>query len=346
MQTFSIVPTTWRAWLGVCFRLTAFVFLPLGLILAYMLHVPGHSYRGKLAPLTSSEQALASQMFAHVMAVASTEHNTRHPDALERAAGYIESQLAGMNYPVALQQFDSIDTTMRAKVRNIEVEIKGSSKPQEIVIVGAHYDSAPGAPGANDNGSGTAMVLELARSLHTSAPQRTLRFVLFANEEPPYFGGSSMGSLKYANRSRSRGENIVAMLSLETIGYYDDAPNSQIYPSIFRPFFPNSGDFVGFVSDLHSRELMHRTITRFRATEPFPSEGVAAFAWIQGVDWSDHGSFWKNGYPAIMVTDTAIFRYPYYHTGSDTPDRLNYGRMAKVFNGVRAAVAELAGAAK
>jgi Zn-dependent M28 family amino/carboxypeptidase len=183
-----------------------------------MLDVPGRSYQGPLAALTVQEQALSVRLRSHVTAIASEEHNAKHPAALTRAARYIETQLADMGYAVGVQSFDGGD----AEVRNLEVEIKGTSAPQQIVVVGAHYDSAHGAPGANDNGSGTAMVLELARAFRKSAPHKTLRFVLFANEEPPYFGQKTMGSLVYANRSRQRQENIIAMLSLETIGYFDD----------------------------------------------------------------------------------------------------------------------------
>jgi Zn-dependent M28 family amino/carboxypeptidase len=184
-------------------------------------------------------------------------------------------------------------------------------------------------------------VLELARSFKDSHPDRTVRFVLFVNEEPPYFGSKTMGSMVYANRSHARGENIVAMLSLETIGHYDDAPDSQKYPSIFKPFFPNKGNFIGFVGDVKSRSLVHRTIKTFRSAEKFPSEGVATFPWIIGINWSDHEAFWKNDYRAWMITDTAPFRYPYYHSRGDTADRVNYQNMARVFQGVRAVVADL-----
>lgn len=319
-------------------RMIFLIIIPICCVLWYMISMPGHSYQGPLVPTTETEQVLANRMRDHVRAVASEEHNTLHPKALADAARYIEAQLKNMGYAVALQSYESGD----GQVRNVEVEIKGATKPQEIIIIGAHYDSARCAPGGNDNASGTAMVLELARSFKTSRPERTLRFVLFTNEEPPYFGSKAMGSFVYANRSRERGENIVAMLSMETIGYYDDAADSQKYPNIFKPFFPSSGNFIAFVGDVKSRALVHRTIATFRSAQNFPSEGIAAFAWIKGVDWSDHGAFWKNDYRALMVTDTAPFRYPFYHTPQDTPDRVNYRRMAKVFHGVHAAVADLA----
>jgi Zn-dependent M28 family amino/carboxypeptidase len=318
-------------------RMTFLIVIPVIFMLQYMIGMPGKSYHGPVAPLTSSQQTVADRMHIHVRVIASEEHNTRHLKALADAAKYIETQLAEMEYPVAVQAFESGE----GEVHNIEVEIKGRTMPEQIVVVGAHYDSARGAPGANDNASGTAMLLELARSLRGSHPKRTLRLVFFTNEEPPYFSTAAMGSLVYANRSKQRGENIVAMLSLETVGYYDDAVDSQKYPSIFKPFFPSAGNFVAFVGDLNSRGLVHNSIAAFRAAQQFPSEGIAAFPWIKGVDWSDHSSFWKNGYKALMITDTAVFRYPYYHSYQDTPDRLNYRQMAKVLAGVQSVVADL-----
>ena len=342
MRTARLFPTSRRGWFWLAMRMLCLVVLPIAWALWYMMAMPGRSYRGPQAPPTLPEQALAARLHSHVTAIASEEHNARHPAALARASQYIEAQLAAMGYAVGVQSFDGGD----AQVRNLEVEIRGTAAPQQIVIVGAHYDSAHGAPGANDNGSGTAMVLELARAFRKSAPQKTVRFVLFANEEPPYFGQKTMGSLVYAQRSRQRQENIIGMLSLETIGYYDDAPGSQKYPSIFRPFFPGTGNFIAFIGDFQSRDLVHRSITRFRAKQDFPSEGIATYPRIIGIDWSDHSAFWANGYRALMVTDTAIFRYPHYHTRHDTPDKLRYDRMARLFNGLHAVVGDLAGGAE
>jgi Zn-dependent M28 family amino/carboxypeptidase len=308
-------------------------------MLWYMIRMPGHSYRGPLPAMTAPQLALAAQLSAHVHAVAAEEHNTAHPQALNEVAGYIERQLAGMGYAVAVQAFPSGAQT----VRNLEVEIKGLGKPDEIVVIGAHYDSAHGSPGANDNGSGTAIVLELARSFKNSRPQRTLRFVLFTNEEPPHFSTATMGSRAYAGRARARGEHIAAMLSLETVGYYDDSAGSQKYPSVFKPFFPDTGNFIAFIGDLNSRDLVQRSIATFRSVPSVPSEGVATFSWIKGINWSDHMAFWENGYPALMITDTAIFRYPYYHSRLDTPDKLDYRRMAQLFSGVQAVITDLAG---
>ncbi|MFQ5960000.1 MAG: M28 family peptidase, partial [Candidatus Methylomirabilales bacterium] len=257
------------------------------------------------------------------------ERNIWHPEGLHASVDYIGKTLTGLGYEVARQEFK----VQGATVANLEVERTGTSLPQEIVIIGAHYDSVIGCPGANDNASGVAAVLEIARLLATAELSRTVRFVAFVNEEPPFFLTGDMGSRVYAARSRQRGEHVVAMLSLETIGYYSENRWSQRYPFPFSLFYPSTANFIGFVGNFSSRRLVRRAIGTFREQTPFPSEGLAAPEWVTGVGWSDHWSFWKEGYPAIMVTDTALFRYDYYHTPQDTPDKLDYPRMARVVTG-------------
>jgi Zn-dependent M28 family amino/carboxypeptidase len=214
--------------------------------------------------------------------------------------------------------------------------VGGTSRAAEIVVVGAHYDSVEGTRGANDNGSGVAALLAAARAFaqRSDRPARTLRFVAFANEEPPYFQGSGMGSLVYARACRARGDRVVAMVSLETIGFYTDMPDTQHYPPPLGIAYPSTGNFIGFVGNVASRALVRRAISAFRETTRFPSEGAALPEWMPGVGWSDHWSFWQAGYPAIMVTDTAPFRYPHYHDASDLPDKLSYDRMARVVDGI------------
>jgi len=306
-------------------------------LLWYMVKVPGASYSGALKPLTGEEQVIAGNLRRHVAAIASREHNFLKAAELEAAARYIEKALAGSGLTVAAQYFLSGP----AEVRNIEVEIRGGARASEIVLVGAHYDSAPGAPGANDNGSGVAAVIELARLFAAEKPARTLRLVAFVNEEPPFYHTDAMGSRHYARRSKERGENILAMLSLETIGYYSDWSGSQRYPFPLGFFYPSTGNFIAFVSNLTSRALLHETLASFRRHAGIPSEGVAAPAFIPGVDWSDHWSFWQEGWPALMVTDTAPYRYLHYHTGEDTPDKVDYERLARVVTGLHGMLREL-----
>jgi Zn-dependent M28 family amino/carboxypeptidase len=214
--------------------------------------------------------------------------------------------------------------------------------PREVILVGAHYDTAPGTPGANDNGSGVALLLEMGRLLKEARPARTLRLVAFANEEPPHFFTEDMGSRVHARRARGRGEDIVAMLSLETIGYYSDTPGTQAYPVPFGLLYPSAGNFLAVVGNLPSRPLVIAFLQAFMEATDLPVEGVATFELIPGINWSDHWSFWKEGYPALMLTDTAPFRYPQYHTAEDTPDRLTAPAFARAGHGIIRAVRRLA----
>jgi Zn-dependent M28 family amino/carboxypeptidase len=228
-------------------------------------------------------------------------------------------------------------------VANLEVELPGGAQRQEIVVIGGHYDSVPGCPGANDNATGVAAVLEMAHLLTGTPLPRTVRLVAFVNEEAPFFGTDAMGSRVYARRARARGERIVAMLSLETIGYYTDAADSQQYPAPFHLFYPRVGNFIGFVGDLASWRLVRRSIASFRRHTVFPSEGTAAPRWLTDIGRSDHWAFWQEGYPGVMITDTAPFRYTPYHTPGDTPEQIDYANLARVVAGLARVVTELAG---
>ncbi len=290
----------------------------------YMIVVPGESFRGGFAPLEAKEIALRTALQRHVETIASTEHNALTPALYEQAAAYIEQSLARAGYPVRSQPF----VWGGGVVRNLEVVIAGAKR--DAIVIGAHYDSVDGSPGANDNGSGVAAALELALAFNGWRPRHTIRIAFFANEEPPYFHSEAMGSKVYADQLAGAGEPVRAMFSLETIGYYSDRPGSQHYPFPLGLFYPGRGNFLAFVANLPSRALLHATIGAFRETARFPSEGIAAPAIIPGVDWSDQWSFWRHGVPALMLTDTAPYRYPHYHQESDTPDKLDYDRLARV----------------
>ena len=268
---------------------------------------------------------------AHVETLAGEigERNVWRPKALAAAEAYIRRTFEAQGFRVNVQEIDYEGR----RVANLEVERRGSTRPQEIIVVGAHYDSVRGSPGANDNGSGVAALLELARHFADRETARTVRFVAFVNEEPPFFHTDEMGSGYYARAARGRNDDIRAMFSLETIGYYRDEPNSQHYPALFSFFYPDRGNFLGFVANFRSRTLMQQAVAAFRAASDFPVEHIATFAAIPGIDWSDHYSFWRQNYPALMITDTALYRYPHYHSAHDTPDKLDYGRLARVTGG-------------
>jgi hypothetical protein len=314
--------------------------LLLGGAFQWMTTMPGTSSSGDLAPLTGLERELVGRLEAHVRALAGDigERNVFRPGRLEAAADYLERSLGALGLRVESQPFESRGVT----VRNLEVEQAGSSIADEIVIVGAHYDSVPGCPGANDNGSGVAAVIELSRLLARRDLPRTVRFLFFVNEEPPFFTTVDMGSLHYARRCREREEQIVAMFSLETMGCFSDEEGSQQYPFPFHFFYPSRGDFIAFVGNLGSQALVRRSVGSFRRQASIPAEGAAVPGWITGVGWSDHWSFWEEGYPGVMVTDTAPFRYPEYHSPLDTPGRVRYGPLARVVAGLEQVVVDLA----
>jgi len=304
-----------------------------------MIRMPGESFRGAMPVLSSDEMALSGEMRLSVEELADRigERNPGTYGGLVAAEEYLISSLRSAGLPVRRQSYD----VAGRRCENLEVEIAGSDRADEIVVVGAHYDSAPGTAGADDNASGVAATLALARRFAGTRPSRTLRLLFFVNEEPPYFQRPLMGSRVYAASSRSRGEHIVAMISLETIGLFSDVEGSQQYPFPFSLFYPSTGNFIGFVGNLDSRDLLHTAISAFRDSATIPSDGVAAPESISGIGWSDHWAFWQEDVPAIMITDTAPFRSPYYHTPEDTPEKIDYEKMARVVAGVRHVVERL-----
>jgi hypothetical protein len=255
----------------------------LALLWWFGIRMPGKNI-SKVAPLSPDEVILREELHADVQTLAGEigERNMWHYPQLNAAADFIENSFsrAGLH-----PRRDSYELHGQA-CHNIEAEIPGMHP--EIILIGAHYDSVFGSPGANDNGSGVAATLALARRFAGRKTENTLRFVAFVNEEPPYFLSGEMGSLVYARRCKERGDKISAMISLETIGYFSDAPNSQVYPSrALGAFYPKVGNFIGFVSNVHSRTLLRRAIALFREHAKIPSEGAALPWFIPGVSWSD-----------------------------------------------------------
>ncbi len=288
-------------------------------------------------PLNISEQRL--RMHVDALAGRIGERNVFRPGSLSAAADYIENEWHKQGHSVTRQRY----TVRGVDCDNLEIELPGTTEPKRILLAGAHYDTVPGSPGADDNGSGIATLLELGRALHGRGAAQTLRLVAFVNEEPPFFMSGEMGSDIYARAARARGDDIRIMLSLEMLGCFSDRPGSQRYPPLLRWFYPDRGDFIAFVSNLRSRRQLRQVVSAFRSRSQFPCERLAAFQAVPGVAWSDQISFWRVGYPALMVTDTAFYRYAYYHSPLDTPDRLDYARMAEVATGLAQALVALTG---
>jgi Zn-dependent M28 family amino/carboxypeptidase len=316
------------------------VALGVGLVwILRMTQMPLKSYSRPPDPMSIAQLELAGRLSDEVKYLSETigERNVWRAGSLGAAIDHLRANLQQAGYEVTEQTYRAENQ----EVSNLEVQIKGFENASATVVVGAHYDTVAGTVGADDNATGVAAVLELARQLRKSAPRKNIRLVIFVDEEPPFFQTRRMGSLVYAQQLERENVRVSAMISLEMLGYYSDAPGSQKYPALLSFFYPSRGNFIGFVGNSESRDLVRRSIRAFRESTNFPSEGIAAPADWPGIGWSDQWSFWEEKYPAIMITDTALFRYPYYHTALDTADRLDFDRMARVVEGVRRVVESL-----
>jgi hypothetical protein len=258
---------------------------------------------------------------------------TRH-QALQQAGEWIRQRWEAQGYRVAEQSL----VVDGKEVSNLEIEIPGRKVPAEIVIVSAQHDTLPGSPGANNNASGEAVLLELSRLLRGCAPDRTIRLVSFTTEEDPWFGTENMGSYHYACRSRDRREDIRAMLSLDSIGFYLHGPGTQRLPFPFSLFYPDRGDFLAFIGNIKSRAEVVRATRGFRMGSAFPIRAGLAPEWVEGTSWSDHASFWHFGYPGIQVTDTGGFRSPFHTSPADTFEKLDYPALARIAFGIYGSV--------
>lgn len=297
----------------------------------WCIKMPGQSLQEPPPSLTEEQRELSRRLSGHVRVLAEEigERHHNRMDELNRAADYIYERFRDMGYVPAVRQFGD------RLFRNIVVELHGRDKREEVIVIGAHYDTTWMTPGADDNASGVAALLELAREFRDRRFPRSVRFIAFANEEEPFYGTEDMGSRVSAGRSRERNEKIVAMFSLEMLGYYSLEPGSQRYPETIRRFYPDKGNFIAFVSNLQSSALMRHAVGIFREQAAFPSEGMAAPEWlVPDIRRSDNAAYWHYGYPAVMITDTANYRNNGYHNVGDTHGSLDYDNMARVVEGL------------
>ncbi|MEM6332440.1 MAG: M28 family peptidase [Planctomycetota bacterium] len=267
-------------------------------------------------------------------------------DGYDEAAQSIGTRFEGIGLRVRqhelICQLDGINPEPVVCV-TLEAEVPGFGSTSEIVLIGAHYDSYRETVGANDNASGVAVLLELAKRFAHSPRHRTIRFVAFANEEPPFFQSDGMGSLAYARACREAGDAIVAMIALDGLGYYSDKRGTQRYPFPAGIALGPKADFIAFVGRLDARPVVDEALTAFRSNSALPANSYCFPGWVQGVGWSDQWSFWQAGYTnSFMVTDTLPFRYKHYHEPTDTPDRLDYDAMARLTDGLEAVIDRLA----
>jgi Zn-dependent M28 family amino/carboxypeptidase len=282
---------------------------------------------------------IAARLKAHVYKLSHEigERGLFKFDNLNKAAEYITGEFRSLGYGIDFQEYKIFNRVFR----NIIVTKTGSRKPGEVVILGGHYDSMRG-PGADDNASAIAGLLEIARVFSGVSSGRTIKFIAFTNEEPPLFKKKSMGSSVYTRAARVSKDDIKGALILEMIGYFSDKPRSQKHPFGLKMFYPKTGNFIGVIGNSKSRGLSDCLVSSFRSATDMPIERIVAPNIIISIGMSDDWAFWKEGYPAVMITDTAYFRNPNYHKKTDTYDTLDYDRMAEVTKGVAAALKALA----
>lgn len=282
----------------------------------------------QVAPV--AQPPLPARLRAHVVKLTSSgERSVDNPASLQAARDYVVSTLtkAGLHPRLAAYSYGE------HHVANVVADLNTGGDDSPLLIVGAHYDSI--GPGADDNASGVAVLLELASELSRSEIPARVRLVAFVNEEPPCFQEECMGSLVYARELARAGESVSLMISIESVGYWSDEPDSQEYPPPLDLLYPSTGNFLGVVSTLRHAMLVNNFTEAFRAVSTLPVEAAALPSALPGVGWSDHWSFIEAGYPALMLTDTAVFRNPHYHGLSDKPHTLDYERLALVVEGIR-----------
>jgi hypothetical protein len=280
-----------------------------------------------------------SRLEAHVRKL-STELSPRdmaHPESLDQVAAYIKNEFSQTGAYVSEQVYRVRGKSYRNVIAHFGPET------EERIVVGAHYDTAGELPGADDNASGIAGLIELARLLSQQQLKVRVELVAFSTEEPPYFGTTGMGSYVHADSLRQQNVRVRAMFSLEMIGCFSDAPNSQLFPAGFlSALYPSTGNYIAVVGRLSDASLVRRTKAAMRNAAPLPVYSINAPQFVTGVDFSDQRNYWHAGYNAVMITDTAFYRNRNYHTADDTAEKLDYKRMAMVVEGVYATVSELA----
>lgn len=299
--------------------------------------MPGRSFKGVMPLLPPEDLILRDKLEAHVRALAESigERSPAKPDGLRAAQSYITHCWRELGYTVYRQPFDY----QGRELNNLMVVREGRNPEAGSLVVGAHYDTVVGTPGADDNATGVGGLLELSRRLRYFQPDMTVRLVAFANEENGY---ETMGSYHFAKLCRQKRWNVRGMISLEMLGVFSDEPGSQQYPHPFNVFYPRRANFIAFVGNKTSRDFVRQCVGYWRQDTQFPSEGVAAPDSVADANRSDHWSFWQIGVPALMITDTSNFRYPLYHTHHDTFDKLDMTRYTAVVSGVCRLVERLA----
>lgn len=281
---------------------------------------------------TLADPAVLSR-YVYTLATQHANRQVGHPRRLEAAAQYIEAQLKVLDIPSQSQSFQAEGETYR------NIVVKLGPETRSVTVIGAHYDVAGDQPGADDNASGVAGLLELVRLLKAQVLQQRVELVFYTNEEPPFFRTAFMGSAIHAASLRERGDHASLMISLECIGYFSDELGSQTHPvRLLNAIYPTVGNFIALVGYYEDGAVSRRVKSSMQAATSLPIHSINAPGFVVGVDFSDHLNYHNEGFVGMMLTDTAFYRNKAYHTPQDTADRLDYRRMAEVVNAARAAV--------
>ncbi len=308
-----------------------------GLLALWLILAQPTPFRSK----PSDTQVSAARLEGHVRTLSEDfiPRDASHIGNTKRTADYIERQFHSLGAGTVSDQWYSIG---QRRYRNVSLLLGSNDPAIPRIIVGAHYDAYGHDPGADDNASGVAGMIELARLFAADPIETPIEFVGYPNEEPPYFATHDMGSSRHAVAMKKEGRNCRYMIALEMIGYFDDRRGTQDYPlGLLHLYYPSRGNYITVVGNLQERSLIRRFKQGMRGTTPLPVHSISGPAAIPGLDFSDHRNYWREGYPAIMITDTAFYRNKHYHTPEDTADRLDFSRMAMVVVGVYEAIRKL-----
>ncbi|TVQ04129.1 MAG: M28 family peptidase [Balneolaceae bacterium] len=325
--------------------LALFFFITIG---TWKMIMPSTTRGMQIPEPTPDELKAAEQLQKDVRFLASDigERNVFRAGTMDRTVEWLLMRFEETGYQPVIQEYSLRGTARnydQGVSKNIIAEISGYKKPDKILVIGAHYDSVYGSPGANDNASGIAVLISLAKYFSGNPQQATLRFVAFANEEPPFFQTVNMGSYAYAELAAGNKEQIFAMIALDGLGYFSESIGSQKYPVPgIGLVYPKTANFIGFVTRFKDMSLLRKATEAFRKKASIPSEAAALPSIVPGAAWSDHWSFWQHGFPGLLITDTLLFRDSAYHTAHDTPERLDYENMARVVIGLREVIKDLA----
>jgi hypothetical protein len=329
-------------YLNIAARFALVAVLLSGLVLAlvsWLSSMPGDSYTGRRPQSEAERLAIELELERHVQRLAESigERNERQSAALKAARSYVEQSFLDIGWNCELEEFGRSGS----QLANVVARAPRSGNGPAIVVA-AHYDCAPGTPGADANASGVAVLLALARVWGTTPSAQQIDFVALAGGAPPLRGTDEMGSRVHARRLRSAGRKVEAVLVLEGVGSYTRVPGAQRWPLPLRFAGPERGDFAAFVGNLSSRALTQRVVAAFRAEAQLPSQGIALPALWPGLPERDVASYWREHVPAVWITDTGVWRNPRYAGPEDTAERLDYPSMALLVEGLAAALRELA----